>query len=186
MNSKNNETPLHVQSLSSSGERLGEGAATVLKSIFPGSFDPFTLGHADLVERALHLFGEVIVAVGYNERKTGWIPAEERVRALREYYRDEPRVTVVGYSGLTADLVHELHADAILRGVRNSADFLYEQTQAEVNHRLCGVDTVFLATRPDLASLSSSIVRELAHFGRDITPYLPQGLRYNLPTSTDS
>lgn len=149
--------------------------------LFPGSFDPFTLGHADLVERALQLFSEVIVAVGYNERKTGWIPAEERVRALREYYRDEARVTIVGYSGLTADLVHELHANAILRGVRNSTDFLYEQTQAEVNRRLCGVDTVFLAARPDLACLSSSIVRELAHFGHDISEFLPAGLRYNLP-----
>ena len=154
---------------------MGEGRG---RGLFPGSFDPFTLGHADIVERSLRLFGEVIVAVGYNERKAGWLPVEERVRALTELYRDEPRVRVVSYSGLTIELAGQLGSTAIIRGVRNSQDFLYEQQQAEVNRRLSGVDTIFLPTRPELACISSSMVRELAHFGRDIAPFLPQGLRY--------
>lgn len=153
----------------------GEGRG---RGLFPGSFDPFTLGHADIVERSLRLFGEVIVAVGYNERKAGWLPVEERVRALTELYRGEPRVRVVSYSGLTIELAGQLGATAIIRGVRNSQDFLYEEQQAEVNRRLSGVDTIFLPTRPELACISSSMVRELAHFGRDIAPFLPQGLRY--------
>ena len=154
---------------------MGEGRG---RGLFPGSFDPFTLGHADIVERSLRLFGEVIVAVGYNERKAGWLPVEERVRALTELYRDEPRVRVVSYSGLTIELAGQLGATAIIRGVRNSQDFLYEEQQAEVNRRLSGIDTVFLPTRPELACIRSSMVRELAHFGRDIAPFLPQGLRY--------
>lgn len=154
---------------------MGEGRG---RGLFPGSFDPFTLGHADIVERSLRLFGEVIVAVGYNERKAGWLPVEERVRALTELYHDELRVRVVSYSGLTIELAGQLGATAIIRGVRNSQDFLYEEQQAEVNRRLSGVDTIFLPTRPELACISSSMVRELAHFGRDIAPFLPQGLRY--------
>ena len=154
---------------------MGEGRG---RGLFPGSFDPFTLGHADIVERSLRLFGEVIVAVGYNERKAGWLPVEERVRALTELYRDEPRVRVVSYSGLTIELAGQLGATAIIRGVRNSQDFLYEEQQAEVNRRLSGVDTIFLPTRPELACISSSMVRERAHFGCDIAPFLPQGLRY--------
>lgn len=148
------------------------------RGLFPGSFDPFTLGHADIVERGLRLFGQLVIAVGYNERKAGWLPVEERVRALTELYRNEPRVKVVSYTGLTVELAGQVGATAILRGVRNIQDFLYEQQQADVNRRLTGIDTIFLPTRPDLACISSSMVRELAHFGRDITPFLPQGLHY--------
>ena len=151
------------------------------KVLFPGSFDPFTLGHADLVERGLRLFDELVIAVGYNERKAGWLPVEERIRALEELYRDEPRIRVVSHTGLTAELAAQLGATAILRGVRNTEDFLYEQQQAEVNRCLTGIDTIFLPTRPELSFVSSSIVRELAHFGRDIAPFLPQALHYRLP-----
>ncbi|MCR4920265.1 MAG: pantetheine-phosphate adenylyltransferase [Bacteroidaceae bacterium] len=160
---------------------LGEGKG---RGLFPGSFDPFTLGHADLVERGLRIFGELIIAVGYNERKAGWIPVEERVRALTEYYRDEPRVRVVSYSGLTVELAAQLGATAILRGVRNSQDFLFEQTQADMNSRLSGIDTILLPTRHDLACISSSSVRELAHFGHEISEFLPEGLHYDLPSAT--
>ena len=146
--------------------------------LFPGSFDPFTLGHANLVERALGLFGQVVIAVGYNEQKSGWIPAEERVSALRKLYAGEPRIRVAGYQTLTVQLARELGCTAILRGVRNEQDFRYEQEMAEVNHRLEGIETVLLPARPELSCMSSSMVRQLAHFGRDIAPFLPQGLSY--------
>ena len=126
------------------------------------------------MERGLKLFGRLIIAVGYNERKAGWIPVEERVASLRQLYRDEPRISVVSYTGLTTELATQLGATAILRGVRNSQDFLYEQQQAEVNRRLTGIDTVLLPARPELACISSSVVRELAHFGQDVREFLPE------------
>ena len=143
--------------------------------LFPGSFDPFTLGHADLVERALQLFDEVVIAVGINEQKAGWIPVEERVRAIRILYKEQARVRVESYSGLTTDFAHSIGAKAILRGVRSIKDFEYEMQMADVNRQLTGIDTVVLFADPRYASLSSSIVRELAHFGKDITAFLPEG-----------
>lgn len=148
--------------------------------LFPGSFDPFTIGHADLVRRALGLFPQVVVAVGYNEQKSGWIPVTERVRALQDFYREESRVKVVSYTGLTVDLAKQLGIRCILRGVRSTKDYEYELDIADINHRLSGIETVVLFADPHLASLSSSVVRELAHFGRDITEWLPQGLNYKL------
>ncbi len=147
--------------------------------LFPGSFDPFTIGHADLVERALRLFDAVVVAVGYNEHKDGWIPVDERVRALREYYKEEPRVRVVSYTGLTAQLAKELGIRCILRGVRSTNDYEYELNIADINHQLTGTETIILLAKPQLASLSSSVVRELAHFGCDISEWLPKDLTYN-------
>ncbi len=144
------------------------------KALFPGSFDPFTIGHFDIVERALAIFDEVVIAVGFNEQKAGWQSIEERLSNIRAIYADEPRVKVLSYTGLTADLVHHLQVTCILRGVRSVKDYEYEQQMADINRLLCGIDTVLLYTRPELASISSSVVRELAHFGRDITPLLPK------------
>ncbi len=143
--------------------------------LFPGSFDPFTLGHANLVERALQLFDEVIIAVGVNERKPGWIPLQERVQAISTLYNNNARVCVETYSGLTTDFAATVGATAILRGVRSIQDFEYERQMADVNRRLTGIETVCLFADPALADISSSIVRELAHFGHDITPFLPKG-----------
>ena len=143
--------------------------------IFPGSFDPSTIGHFNLVERALTLFDEVIIAVGVNDQKSGWIPAVERVRALCELYKEESRVRVERYSGLTTDFAEAVGATAILRGVRSVKDFEYEQQMADINRRLTGIDTVCLFADPQLAAISSSVVRELAHFGKDIKPFLPEG-----------
>lgn len=147
--------------------------------LFPGSFDPFTQGHADLVSRALALFPEVVIAIGHNEQKQGWLPAEERMRALQAFYREEPRVRIALYSGLTADFAAACGAACILRGVRSLRDYEYEMNLADVNRSLTGIDTLLLLAQPHLASLSSSTVRELAHYGRDIAPYLPPGLTYN-------
>ena len=150
------------------------------KVIFPGSFDPFTIGHANLVDRAQRLFDEVIVAVGYNEQKSGWLPVEERVRALREYYNGNPKVRVESYTGLTVDFAQSQHARFILRGVRSVKDYEYELGIADINSRLTDVETVVLLADPTISGISSSVVRELHHFGRDITKWLPQGLKYRI------
>ena len=143
--------------------------------LFPGSFDPFTIGHADLVRRALHLFGHVVIAVGVNAQKGGWMTADQRVSALEALYEDEPCVSVMRYSGLTVDCARHVGATAILRGVRSVKDYDYEQQMADVNRRLSGIDTVLLVADSTLAAVSSSLVRELAHFGHDVSPYLPEG-----------
>ena len=141
--------------------------------LFPGSFDPFTLGHADIVRRALEMFNGIVIAVGYNEQKTGWMPVEERVAAIRKLYADEPRITVERYTGLTVDFAREQGIGIIIRGVRTVADFEFEMQLADVNRQLTGIETILLPASPQLASLSSSIVRELAHFGHDVSAFLP-------------
>lgn len=146
--------------------------------LFPGSFDPFTKGHANLVERSLQLFDHVIIAVGYNENKPGWIPVQERVSALKALYANEPRVTVESYSCLTVDFARQCGAKAILRGIRSVKDYEYEMQMADVNRQLSGIETILLFADPQLSAVSSSIVRELAHFGKDIKPFLPEGLHY--------
>ena len=143
------------------------------KGLFPGSFDPFTRGHDDIVKRALGLFDEVIIAVGYNESKKGWLTPEERVRTISKLYDDEPRITVESYTGLTVDFAREHGVTAIIRGVRTTADFEYEMQMADVNRQLAGIETILLPASPQLSSISSSIVRELAHFGRDVSSLLP-------------
>ena len=148
--------------------------------LFPGSFDPFTLGHASLVERGLRLFDQIVIAVGINEAKSGWIPAEERIAALRRLYADEPRVTVTSYTGLTVDFASQIGVKCILRGVRTVADYQYEMNMADINHRLSGLETVVLFSEPQHAAVSSSVVRELARFGREIHEFLPKGLHYNI------
>ena len=142
-------------------------------ALFPGSFDPFTKGHADIVTRALALFDEIIIGVGYNEQKPGWKPVEERVEKIRQLYADEARVKVESYKGLTADFAKENGITAIVRGVRTVADFEYELQMADVNKQLTGIETVLRPASPQFASLSSSVVRELAHFGQDISAFLP-------------
>ena len=141
--------------------------------LFPGSFDPFTRGHADIVRRALEMFDGIVIAVGYNEQKTGWMPVEERVAAIRKLYADEPRITVERYTGLTVDFAREHGIGIIIRGVRTVADFEFEMQLADVNRQLTGIETILLPASPQLASLSSSIVRELAHFGHDVSAFLP-------------
>ncbi len=145
--------------------------------LFPGSFDPFTLGHADLVKRALRFFDQVVVAVGVNEIKPGWIPVAQRVEALKDFYREEPRVHVDQYTGLTIDFAASIGATAILRGLRSVKDYEYELQMADVNRQLSGIETVILFADPEFAAISSSVVRELAAFGHDISAFLPEGYR---------
>ncbi|MCI5451864.1 pantetheine-phosphate adenylyltransferase [bacterium] len=147
--------------------------------LFPGSFDPFTRGHADIVSRALGMFRHVIIAVGFNERKAGWIPVGERVRAIAGLYEGDGRVSVESYSCLTASLALDRGACCIVRGVRSMADYEYELQMADVARHLSGIDTIFIPANPMLSCVSSSMVRELAHFGRDVREFLPEGIRYD-------
>ena len=146
------------------------------KAIFPGSFDPFTLGHYSIVKRALSFMDEVIVGIGINEGKRSLIPAEKRVDMIRRLYADEPRVKVEAYSGLTVDFAREQAAEFIIRGIRTVKDFEYEEGIADINRKLTGIETIFLFTEPELASVSSSVVRELLHYGKDVSMFLPEGM----------
>ncbi|MGN0239516.1 MAG: pantetheine-phosphate adenylyltransferase [Paludibacteraceae bacterium] len=144
-------------------------------AIFPGSFDPFTIGHADIVRRALPLFDSIIIAVGINYQKTPFFPLEKRLESIKQAFADEPRVSVVAYTELTVDFARENNAQFIIRGIRTIADFEYERTMADANAELAEqkIETIALFTRPELAHVSSSFVRDLASHGRDISPYLP-------------
>lgn len=142
-------------------------------AIFPGSFDPFTIGHASIVERGLPLFDRIVIGVGINESKRSLYSVTERVRAISELYAGEPRIRVVSYDDLTIDLARRENAGFILRGLRSVKDFEYERDIANMNERLAGIETVLLFTEPHYASISSSVVRELIAFGKDVTDFLP-------------
>ncbi len=143
-------------------------------AIFPGTFDPFTVGHASIVERGLPLFDRIVIGVGVNDNKRTLYTNEERVRNIQEIYANEPRVKVVAYDDLTVDLAKREGASFILRGIRSVKDFEYERDIAAMNERLSGVETVLLFTEPQYMSISSSVVRELLRFGKDVTEFLPK------------
>ena len=142
-------------------------------AIFPGTFDPFTIGHNALVRRALNLVDELYIAIGINTEKRTMLTLEERMQSISTLYKDESRIHVVSYEGLTTDFAQSIGAQFILRGVRNTIDFEYERNIADVNKMLTGIDTLLLISEPQYAAISSSMVRELAHFGKDISKYLP-------------
>ena len=147
-------------------------------AIMPGSFDPFTKGHESLLRRGLTLFDRIIVGVGINTSKRMEQTCAQRIEALRELFAENPRVSVEGYSDLTVDFAARHGARFILRGVRSLRDYEYEMNLADLNRRLTGVETVILFTEPEWAFISSALVKELRHFGKDITPYIPKGLKY--------
>ena len=141
--------------------------------IFTGSFDPFTVGHDDIVRRALPLFDRIVIGVGYNERKKTMFTPDERVAAIAALYAGEPRIEVRSYSDLTVDFARREQAGFIIKGVRSVKDFEYEREQADINRRIGGVETILLYAAPQFESVSSSMVRELMHFGRDVSAFLP-------------
>ena len=147
------------------------------RAIFPGTFDPFTIGHESIVRRALTFTDEVIIAIGINEQKHSLFPVAKREQMIRDYYKDEPRVKVMSYSNLTVDFAHEVGANTIIRGIRTVKDFEYEETIADINRKLTGIETIFLFTEPVLASISSSIVRELMKYNKEVTQFLPKGMK---------
>ena len=146
------------------------------KAIFPGTFDPYTLGHHSIVKRALTFMDEVVVGIGINEGKHCLLPVEKRVEMIQRLYVDDPRVKVVAYSGLTVDFAKEQDAGFIVRGIRSVKDFEYEESIADINKKLSGIETIFLFTEPELSSVSSSVVRELLHYGKDVSAFLPEGM----------
>ena len=149
-------------------------------AIFPGSFDPFTRGHANIVEQALQLFDHVVIAIGDNVGKRSLLSLTNRLRLIRRLYENNPKVSCVAYSTLTGELAEEMGAGAIIRGVRNSIDFEYERVMAQTNKRLFpGITTVILLTPPELNDVSSSTVRELLQFGRDVKEFMPEGIDIN-------
>ena len=143
-------------------------------ALFPGTFDPFTLGHQSLVKRVLTCADAVVIAIGINEKKQTYYTLEQRVSAIRALYAEEPRVKVITYSGLTVDVAQQERASFILRGVRSVIDFEYEKAIADVNRQLTGIETLLLFTEPAYAHISSSVVRELLHFGKDVSAFLPK------------
>ncbi|MBR4497545.1 MAG: pantetheine-phosphate adenylyltransferase [Bacteroidales bacterium] len=142
-------------------------------AVFPGSFDPFTIGHKAILDMALPLFDKIIVAVGVNSAKNYFLEAQQRVRAIADLYAGNPKIAVETYDSLTVDFCKKRNATAILRGLRNITDFEYEKTMAQTNRALAGIETVFLMTPPEYEHISSSIVRELLAYGADASKFLP-------------
>lgn len=147
------------------------------KAIFPGSFDPITLGHEDIIKRAIPLFDEIVIAIGVNAEKKYMFPLEERKRFIEETFKDEPKVTVITYEGLTIDLCKKIGANFILRGLRNPADFEFEKAIAHTNRHLSKIETVFLLTAASTSYISSSIVRDVLRHGGEYELLVPKAVR---------
>jgi len=147
------------------------------KAIFPGSFDPFTLGHVDIINRGVTLFDEVIIAIGENTTKNYMFSLEERKQFIEHTFKDNPKVSVVSYSGLTTEFCKEIGVDFILRGLRNPADFEFEKAIAHTNRHLSTLETVFLLTSAQTSFISSSIVREIIRFDGDYQKLVPKSVR---------
>ncbi len=149
----------------------------MVTALFPGSFDPPTNGHLDLITRAAKIFDRVVVAVGFNDAKQGWMPVAERVDLLKQIVTQDPglvNVAVGEFQGLTTDFAKEVGAQVLVKGARSTSDWEWEYTQATVNSRLSDLDTLILPTNPQWATLSSSIVRELANYGADLEGLVPE------------
>ncbi len=143
------------------------------RAIFPGSFDPFTLGHKDIIERALPLFDEIIIAIGSNAAKQYMWSLEERKERIENAFINHDAILVKTYEGLTADFCKKENAQFILRGLRNTTDFTYEQTIAQANQKANGVDSVFIISSPEYSYISSSIVRDIARNNGDYSSLIP-------------
>lgn len=146
------------------------------RAIFPGTFDPFTIGHSSVIKRALAFIDEVVIGIGINENKNTYFPIEKREEMIRNLYRDEPRITVQSYDCLTIDFSKQMNASLIIRGIRTVKDFEYEETIADINRKLTGVETILLFTEPELTCVSSTSVRELLKYGKDISRFIPEGM----------
>ncbi|MCB9080349.1 MAG: pantetheine-phosphate adenylyltransferase [Lewinellaceae bacterium] len=145
--------------------------------VFPGSFDPITVGHVDLVKRAIPLFDKIIVAVGLNTQKKALFSLEQRMEWLRQVFAEDPRVEVDYFEHLTADYCRRIGANYLLRGLRNASDFDYEKTISQLNHIIGdGLETIFLISQPSYSHISSTIVREIIKGGGDASPFIPSSI----------
>ena len=147
------------------------------KAIFPGSFDPITLGHEDIIKRGISLFDEIVIAIGVNAEKKYMFSLEERKRFIEEAFADEPSVSVVTYEGLTIDFCKKVKAKFILRGLRNPADFEFEKAIAHTNRKLSKIETVFLLTAANTSYISSSIVRDVIRNNGEYELLVPDSVR---------
>ena len=143
------------------------------RAVFPGSFDPITIGHYDIIERGLTLFDEVILAIGVNSAKKYMFSLEQRLGFLEETFKDAPKIKVMSYKGLTIDFCKQQETDFILRGLRNPGDFEFEKAIAHTNRKLSGIETVFLLTSSGKSYISSSIVRDVIRNGGDCSGLVP-------------
>ncbi|MDR0796558.1 MAG: pantetheine-phosphate adenylyltransferase [Tannerella sp.] len=158
----------------------------IKRAIFPGTFDPFTIGHQSLVNRALKLVDELIISIGVNQNKPGFFPLEKRKEAITDLYRDNPQVKVMTYDSPTVDFAESVGARFILRGIRTVNDFEYEKTIADVNRTISGIETFILFTEPEHTHISSSVVRELLKFNKDISHFVPkESILYHTINKTD-
>ena len=146
------------------------------RALFPGSFDPFTLGHVDIIKRALPLFDQIIIAIGINAEKKYMFSLEDRVRFIQDTYKGNPKIKVETYTGLTIDLCKKLNIEFILRGLRNPADFEFEKAIAQTNRKLSTIETVFLLTSAETSYISSSIVRDILRNGGDVSVLVPKSV----------
>ncbi len=146
-------------------------------AIFPGTFDPMTIGHVSLIDRALFLVDEVIVAIGINPNKKTFFSLEKRMEMISDFFADNDRVSVASYDSLTVDFAKKVDARFILRGIRSVNDFEYEKNIADVNRQISGVETFILFTEPEHAHISSSIVRELLSYGKDVSQFVPKKMK---------
>ena len=146
------------------------------RAIFPGTFDPFTIGHYSVVRRALTFMDEVVIGIGINENKNTYFPIQKRLDMIQKFYEAEPRIKVMTYDSLTIDFAQKVEAKFIVRGIRTVKDFEYEETIADINRKLAGIETILLFTEPELTCISSTIVRELLSYDKDISAFIPEGL----------
>ena len=146
------------------------------RALFPGSFDPFTLGHVDIIKRALPLFDQIIIAIGINAEKKYMFSLEDRVRFIQDTYKGNPKIKVETYTGLTIDFCKKLNIEFILRGLRNPADFEFEKAIAQTNRKLSTIETVFLLTSAETSYISSSIVRDVLRNGGNVSVLVPKSV----------
>ncbi len=143
-------------------------------AVFPGSFDPITSGHVDIVRRAIPLFDQIVVAIGENTQKASLFPLKQRLEWLHDVFRNEPSISIDHYEGLTAHYCRKINAHYMIRGLRNASDFDYEKTISQLNSIVVeNLETVFLISRPQFSHISSTIVREIIKGGGDARPFIP-------------
>ena len=143
------------------------------RAVFPGTFDPFTIGHYTIVQRGLTFFDEIVICIGINQSKKTLFSVEKRLEIIKQAFEHDPRIKVASYNSLTVDFALSVQADFVLRGLRSVGDFEYERTAADANRKLTGVETVILFTESKYSYISSSVVRDLISYGKDISIFLP-------------
>ena len=147
------------------------------RAIFPGTFDPFTVGHYSIVMRGLTFFDEIVIGIGLNQAKKTLFSVEKRLDLITQAFIDEPRVKIASYNSLTVDFAKSVEADYILRGLRSVGDFEYERTVADANRKLTGIETVILFTEAEYSYISSTVARDLISYGKDISAFLPPNVK---------